>query len=60
MYGIYGIDDLKSEAARKMIDLSNRINDEYEKPDMDKNKIFDLMYQQFIQGLKLNTGIKYY
>lgn len=57
---IYGIDDLKSEAARKMIDLSNQINDEYEKPDMDKNKIFDLMYQQFIQGLKLNTGIKYY
>lgn len=57
---IYGIDDLKSEATRKMIDLSNQINDEYEKPEMDKNKIFDLMYQQFIQGLKLNTGIKYY
>ena len=52
---IYGIDDLKSEATRKMIDLSNQINDEYEKPDMDKNKIFDLMYQQFIQGLKLKT-----
>lgn len=57
---IYGIDDSRSEVARKMIDLSKEIDEEYDKSDIDKNKIFNLMYQQFIQGLKLNTGIKYY
>lgn len=57
---IYGIDDLRLDTTKKMIDLSEKINSEYEKPTIDKNKIFNLMYQQFIQGLKLNTGIKYY
>lgn len=57
---IYGIDDVRLDTTKKMIDLSEKINSEYEKPTIDKNKIFNLMYQQFIQGLKLNTGRKYY
>lgn len=59
---IYGIDNERIEAIKKIEKISKEIDSEYSKnlEKVDKNKIFNLMYQQFIQGLKINTGAKYY
>lgn len=59
---IYDIDNERIEAIKKIEKISKEIDSEYSKnlEKVDKNKIFNLMYQQFIQGLKINTGAKYY
>ena len=58
---IYNInEDDRMTALNKLDELSDKLFEEEQKPvtEQDSNKKFDLLYQQFMQGLKLNTGIK--
>lgn len=41
------------EIKEKLIELSNEVNDELQKEEVDKEKVFKLRYQQMIQGLYL-------
>ena len=44
----------------RLNDISGEIEEEQEKPDdeYDRDKVFKLMYRQFIEGLKLSTGYR--
>lgn len=53
---IYGI-ETNEAIIDKIKDIDSKIVEEKNKPleEMDKERIFQLRYQQFIQGLKLQT-----
>lgn len=59
---IYGIENDKDNTIEKIQSIANQIDEELGKEDneIDKKVILKLRYQQFIQGLKLSTGIKHY
>lgn len=54
--------DLKenSEVIEKLIDISDKINEELEKDTIDEEKVFKLRYEQLIRGLYLNQYNKNY
>lgn len=59
--GFYQSD--QEEAFRKIKELQEQMADEKEEAikngtEVDKKKMFKLLYAQFVQGLKLNTGQK--
>lgn len=58
---IYLIEDVQHQAVEKIKELSAKLEEELDKDqsEIDKKKVFDLMNQQFFQGLKLNTGIRH-
>lgn len=58
---IYDIDN-HADIVGKIQEIQSKISDEVNKGEekADKKKIFDLIYQQLIQGMKLNTGIRRY
>ena len=50
----------------EVLDEMNMIQDEIDEEQMkddseyDRDKVFNLMYKQFVTGLRLNTGIRLY
>lgn len=52
---IYNIDN--TDIINNIKNISDKIDEEFEKEEVDKKKIFELRYQQFIKGLYLSTGI---
>lgn len=51
---IYSIDN--SDVIKDIRNISDKINEELEKDEIDNKKVFELRYQQFIKGLYLSTG----
>lgn len=52
---IYSIDN--TDILYDIKNILDKIDEEFEKEQVDKKKVFDLRYQQFIKGLYLSTGI---
>lgn len=43
-----------SEIVEKLVDISEKIDEELQKEEIDKEKLFKLRYEQLIRGLYLN------
>lgn len=58
IYSYIGEEFNPSNVIEKISDISDELEEEQSKDekDRDRKKEFDLIYQQFIQGLKLSTG----
>lgn len=58
---MYNDDDLlQEEVINNIKKISEQINEEMDKDDINDEKIFKLRYAQFIQGLYLNLNNKLY
>lgn len=53
-------DILQQEVIEKIKNISEQIDEELEKDDIDEDKLFKLRYSQFIQGLHLNMNNNLY
>jgi len=58
IYSYIGEEFNPSNVIEKISDISDELEEEQSKDekDRDRKKEFDLIYRQFIQGLKLSTG----
>ena len=50
----------QQEIIGRIKDISEQVDEELEKEEIDENKLFKLRYAQFIQGLHLNLNNNYY
>ena len=50
----------QQEIIGKIKDISEQVDKELEKEEIDEDKLFKLRYTQFIQGLYLNLNNNYY
>lgn len=57
----YNSDFEREQVMDKIIEINAQLEEEEAKPnnERDSDKEFKLIYQQFIQGLKLSTGNKF-
>lgn len=53
-------DILQQEVIEKIKNISEQIDDELNKEEIDEDKLFKLRYTQFIQGLHLNMNNNLY
>lgn len=53
-------DILQQEVIDKIKNISEQIDEELEKEQIDKEKLFKLRYTQFVQGLYLNMNNNFY
>lgn len=58
---IYNIEGFGTgEILDKLDDIDGQLEELEESEEYTKEKEFDLMYQKFIQGLKLSTGFRHF
>ena len=50
----------QQEIIGKIKNISEQVDDELEKEEIDEEKLFKLRYAQFIQGLHLNLNNNFY
>lgn len=53
-------DILQQEVIDKIKNISEQIDEELEKEQIDEEKLFKLRYTQFVQGLHLNMNNNFY
>lgn len=53
-------DILQQEVIDKIKNISEQIDEELEKEQIDEEKLFKLRYTQFVQGLYLNMNNNFY
>lgn len=56
----YDDDSFQQEIIGRIKKISEEVDDELEKEELDEEKIFKLRYAQFIQGLHLNLNNNFY
>lgn len=56
----YDDDSFQQEIIGRIKKISEEVDDELEKEELDEEKIFKLRYTQFIQGLHLNLNNNFY
>ena len=58
---IYSIDGFAtSDILNRLDDIDEKIDELNESEEFTKEKEFDLIYQKFIAGLRLSTGIRHF
>ena len=56
----YDDDSFQQEIIGRIKKISEEVDDELEKEELEEEKIFKLRYTQFIQGLHLNLNNNFY